>query len=328
MSLVKHSLPVILLVILFFAKASAQPNQVPDHSLKRHDFLYTGEWDHRRDVQTIFLIRDGKVKWSYDIPFLDSTKTMAELGDATMRSNGNIVFCRKTGASEVTPEKKIIWNINAPPNTEIHSVQAIGLYQILYVVQGTPCRARLVNIKSNEIEKEWILPTGKATPHLQFRRVRLLANGNLLAAHLDSDQVTEYSSSVKPVWSFKIKGPWSASRLNNGNTLVSSYHHTISEVNAKGKVVWHLDQEDIPDIKLYIVQGAERLPNGHTVFANWVPVDVKEPNDWPGTVQLVEVNPQKKVVWALSQWHDPDLGPASSFQLLDKKMLNKIPAYR
>jgi hypothetical protein len=39
------------------------------------------------------------------IPIKDADGTLQELGDATMLSNGNIVFCRKTGASEVTPDK-------------------------------------------------------------------------------------------------------------------------------------------------------------------------------------------------------------------------------
>ena len=33
---------------------------------------------------------------------------------------------------------------------------------------------------------------------------------------------------------------------------------------------------------------------------------------------LVEVTPKKKIVWALSSWKDPDLGPATSIQLLDQ----------
>jgi len=30
------------------------------------------------------------------------------------------------------------------------------------------------------------------------------------------------------------------------------------------------------------------------------------------------VTPDKKVVWALSSWTDPDLGPSTSIQLLDE----------
>jgi len=47
--------------------------------------------------------------------------------------------------------------------------------------------------------------------------------------------------------------------------------------------------------------------------------DLKDPAQWPGTVQVLEVNPEKKLVWALSEWRGAtDLGPASSIQLLDE----------
>ena len=72
-------------------------------------------------------------KWLGLIQFRSRTPdgTLQELGDATMLSNGNIVFCRKVGASEVTPDKKIIWNMDAPKGTEIHSIQPIGLDHVL-----------------------------------------------------------------------------------------------------------------------------------------------------------------------------------------------------
>ena len=49
-----------------------------------------------------------------------------------------------------------------------------------------------------------------------------------------------------------------------------------------------------------------------------VPPDLKDPKTWPGSVQVLEVTPEKKVVWAMSEWKNPDLGPASSIQLLDE----------
>ena len=36
------------------------------------------------------------------------------------------------------------------------------------------------------------------------------------------------------------------------------------------------------------------------------------------TIKVLEIAPDKHVVWALSQWNDPDLGPFSSIQLLDE----------
>lgn len=334
MNCLKHIFSYCIILLLnalmcISVKAQEKPiNKLPGKGLKQHDFLYTGEWEYRKPVQTIYLIRDGKVRWSYDIPFKDSTGTMEELGDATMRPNGNIVFCRKVGASEVTSDKRVIWNVNAPPGTEIHAVQAIGLDKVMYVTNGVPAIGRVVNVKTGKVEREFTLPTGKKSSHLQFRRVRILESGNILAAHLDNDIVAEYDDQDKVVWSYKAKGPWSASRLANGNTLISNYHNTITEVNPKGEVVWQLNQSDIPEIKLFITQGAERLPNGNTLFANWCGADVKDSKNWPGTVQLVEVTPDKKVVWALSEWDNPDLGPASSIQVLEKRMLNKIKAYK
>jgi len=64
------------------------------------------------------------------------------------------------------------------------------------------------------------------------------------------------------------------------------------------------------------VQEASRLANGNTVICNWVG-GVKPP-DWPTVVQVIEVTPEKRAVWALQEWSDADLGPASSIQLLDE----------
>ena len=287
--------------------------------LAQHSYLYTGEWDHRKSSQTIFVVRDGKVAWTYDIPIKDAVGTLQELGDASMTSNSNIVFCRKTGASEVTPDRQIVWNLNAPKGTEIHSVQPLGLDRVLVMQNGDPAKLMIIHKATGKIEKELILPVPHPEkPHLQFRRVRETKDGTFLAAHLDDNKVVEYDTSGKAIWTFTTKGPWSASRLPNGNTLVTSYHSTVLEVNPQGEVVWQFSEKDVPEIPCYIFQEASRLANGNTVICNWCPVDLKDPAKWPGTVQVLEVTPEKKVVWTLSQWDEPDLGPASSIQLLDE----------
>ena len=302
---------------------------LPGKGLLQHDFLLTGEWDYRKPVQTIYLVRNGKLIWTYDIPFKDSTGAMAELGDATMRPNGNIVFCRKTGASEVTPEKKIIWNYDAANGTEIHSVEPVGNDRTLLVINGVPATVKLINVKSGITEKEFTLPTGRPGPHLQFRRVRMTDEGTIIAAHLDSNLVAEYDMKGNKIWSVKADKPWSASRLKNGNTLITSNLKRcyLFEVNKKGETVWEFSQEDVPAIKLYQLQAAVRLENGNTIVSNWCPNGIKKPEDWPGSVQLLEITPDKKLVWALSQWSDPDLGPASSIQLLDEPLIKKNKGY-
>ena len=297
----------------------AAPATLPGRGLAQHSFLYTGEWDHRKADQTIFVVRDGKIVWTYSIPIKDADGVLQELGDATMLSNGNMLFCRKVGASEVTPDKKIVWDFPAPKGTEIHSVQPLGLDRVLLVQNGNPAKLMIIHKATGKIEKELTLPVPKPDkPHLQFRRVRLTKDNTFLAAHLDDEKVVEYDQNGKAIWSFATKGPWSAVRLKNGNTLITSYHHTVLEVNPASKVVWEFSDKDIPEIACFIFQEASRLANGNTVICNWCPADLKDPKTWPGTVQVIEVTPDKKVVWALSQWNEPDLGPASSIQLLDE----------
>ncbi len=108
---------------------------------------------------------------------------------------------------------------------------------------------------------------------------------------------------------------WAAVRLKNGNILISGNQHGyVREVNSKGETVWEIDKDDLPGITLLTVQEVSRLANGNTLINNWAGSRPFE--EWPHTVQLVEVTPAKKVVWALRDWST--LGPASSTQLLDE----------
>jgi len=181
--------------------ASYAPAVLPGKGMSQHPFLYTGEWDYRKTNQTIFVVRGGKVVWTYDIPINDANGTLEELGDATMLSNGNIVFCRKVGVSEITPDKKIIWNMDAPKDTEIHSVQPLGTNRVLIVENAKPAKLLIINTVTGQTEKELALPTPHPdkSPHLQFRRVRLTKDGTYLAAHLDDNKVVEYDADGKAV---------------------------------------------------------------------------------------------------------------------------------
>jgi hypothetical protein len=261
------------------------------------------------------------------IPIKDADGTLQELGDATMLSNGNIVFCRKTGASEVTPDKKITWNMEAPKGTEIHSIQPIGLDHVLVTINGNPAgKLLLINTTSGKTEKEYTFPVLNpgANPHIQFRRVRETKAGTFLAAHLRDQKVVEYDANFKEIWSYAVQYPWDAVRLKNGNTLITEGDHSVLEVNKQGQIVWQFSQEDAPEYKFIIFQEVFRLDNGNTLICNWCPHDL-DPQLWPSTVQLLEVTPAEKVVWALREWNNPDLGPASSIQLLDEPGTPEIP---
>lgn len=295
------------------AQAPASPTAetpLPGHGMAHHPFLYCGEWQRRSTSdQTMYIIRDGKIAWSYTNPL------KGELGDCTMLSNGNIVFSRQFGASEITPGKKIVWNYNGPTGTEIHTAYPIDKRRVLVMQNGNPAKLLVIDKKKNTIEKELTLPTRATGVHGQFRHVRMTGKGTFLVAHLDLGKVVEYDTNGKELWSVPAPSAWAAVRLKNGNTLISGNQHGyVREVNPKSETVWEINKNDLPGIPLYTVQEVSRLANGNTLINNWVSnVPAAE---WPKIVQLIEVTPDKKVVWALRDWSV--LGPASSTQLLDE----------
>jgi hypothetical protein len=305
----------ILWVAAIGASQTASPGgesaPLPGKGLAQHPFLYCGEWQNRSiSQQVMYIVRDGKIDWSYTNPL------RGELGDCSMLSDGNIIFSRQFGASEVTLDKKIAWNYDAPPNTEIHTTYPIGLERVLIMQNGNPAKLLILRKADNTVEKELTLPTrNPAGTHGQFRHVRMTKAGTFLVAHLDLGKVVEYSPEGKELWSVDAPSAWAAVRLKNGNTLISGNQHGyVREVDPRGQVVWEINKNDLPGIALYTVQEVDRLANGNTLINNWagsIPQD-----QWSTAVQLIEVTPDKKVVWALRDWKV--LGPASSTQLLDQ----------
>ena len=297
--------------------AANQADEKPDfesasvgNGLAQHPFLYCGEWQNKSVVeQTMYLVRGGRVVWSYTNP------KKGELGDCTLLSNGNIVFSRQYGASEITPEKKIVWDYEAPPGTEIHTAYPVGKEKVLIMQNGNPAKLLVLRKRDNQVETELVLPTKAAGTHGQFRHVRPTRNGTFLVAHMDFGKVVEYTAAGKEIWSVAAPAAWAAVRLESGNTLISGNGEGyVREVNPKGDTVWEVNKNDFPGHQLYTVQEVSRLHNGNTLINNWTASLDKD--KWPSTTQLLEVTPAKKLVWALTDWKD--LGPASSTQLLDE----------
>lgn len=284
---------------------------LPGKGLAHHPFLYCGEWQRRSTLaQTMYIVRKGKIVWSYTNPL------KGELGDCSMLENGNILFSRQFGASEITADKKIVWNYDGPPGTEIHTTWPVDRDRVLIMQNGNPATLMIIDKRNNQVERTLTLPTrNPQSIHGQFRHVRMTPAGNFLVAHLDLGKVVEYDPDGREIWSVPAPSAWAAVRLKNGNTLISGNQHGyVREVNRSGEVVWELNKDDLPGIPLYTVQEVTRLANGHTLINNWVGSVPQE--EWPKVVQVIEVTADKKVVWALRDW--TTLGPASSTQLLDE----------
>ena len=296
------------------------PAVLPGRGLGQHDFLYAGEWDTRKpEKQSIFIVRGGRIVWSYSMPLRRADNGVQEFDDATLLPNGNVIFSRMSGAGEVNPQGKLVWDYPAPAGTEIHSIQAIGEDRVLIMRNGNPAQAMIINTRTNTVEREIPIATPVTGTHGQFRHIRMTAANTLLVPHLGEGKVVEHDLEGKVLWSVEAKSPWSAVRLRNGNTLIAGdWSRYVREVDPAGRIVWEFTQADVPDIILGNLQTANRLANGNTVICSWVAGN-NNLAEWPDTVQVLEVTPGKKVVWALRSWKDPaDLGPATAIQLLDE----------
>src|SRR5476651_188765 len=295
---------------------------LPGNGLAQHDFLYCGEYDTRKQMQTIFRVQGGKVVWTYEIPINDHNNVLSEFDDIHQLSNGNVLFSTKTGWGEVTPDKQVVYNYECPKGTECHSAQPIGLDKVLFMQNGTPAKLMLMNIKTGKVEMEHEMnsksPDDPKSVHGEFRHVRMTNKGTYLIAHMDLGKVIEYDKNWKEIWQCDAPSVWAAVRLKNGNTLISGNQNGfVREINSKGDIVWEIKNNDLPGIPLHSVQEVDRLANGNTLICNWTG-NLKKA-DWPTIVQVIEVTPDKKVVWALREWNNPDLGTASCIQLLDQK---------
>ncbi|MEO8736423.1 MAG: hypothetical protein ABI380_07760 [Edaphobacter sp.] len=279
------------------------PAGLPGKGASQRPMLYIGEGYNR-----IFLIDHGKTVWKYD------TGPGNELDDIWMLSNGNILYTRMQYIAEITPEKKVVWRYDAPKGTEIHTCQPIGSDKVMFVLNGLPApRLMIVNIQTKAVEVDHPLPdvssTDPKTIHPQFRRVRMTTKGTYLASFLMMNRVVEYDKNFKEIWSYNIQSPWAAIRLKNGNTLITDENDVMTrEVNPRGETVWELTKKDIPPQYRYEnAQSVTRLDNGDTIICS-------RGGSHQGP-QLVEVTPDKKVVWVMQDW--AHFGPATAVQLLD-----------
>jgi len=285
------------------------PEVLPGKGLAQHDFLYAGESKSRR----AFIVRKGKVVWSYDDP-----EGRGEISDAVLLSNGNLLLAHQFAVKLISPEKKVLWNLDAPKGTEIHTAMPIGTEHVLYVQNGEPAMVKVVNIKTGETKKEFTVPVGNPKGvHGQFRHGRISTRGTLILAHMDMKKVCEYNADGREIRSWPSRSPWGVTPLKNGNLLIVD-RPTIREVTLEGETVSTLTPSADAPYKMTSLQMAWRLPNGNTLVNNWF-------NEWSGKVdrtnppvQAVEFTPDKKMVWVLRSWDNPDLGPSTTIQILDE----------
>ena len=299
----KRYMMIWLLAVGWILSAVAQD---VDGSLSRHDFFYAGQSKQRR----MFMVKQGQVVWSYR----DALKR-GEISDAVLMKDGHILVAHQYGIAEVTPDSETLWSYAAPEGTEIHTIQPIGQRHVVFVQNGRPAKAVVMEIPECRIVREFELPTSeKGSVHGQFRNARLSQRGTLLVANMALGCIHEFNSDGKEVDRWDGFLPWSVQELPKGNLLITGRKGKIQEINRQGQTVWELNTTDYGVTQ---PQKTVRLKDGGHLINNWYNEWNKTPMDTANApVQAIEVDKDGHLVWQLKAWKNPDLGPSTTIQLL------------
>ncbi|MBZ5856108.1 beta-propeller domain-containing protein [Flavihumibacter profundi] len=223
--------------------------------------------------------------------------------DGYVLPNGNILICWGDEVLEFDHDKKVIFTFKkSAPENELGTAVRLDNGNTLITESGKNPRLLEVDQQGN-IVSSIILQPETDNIHMQTRMARKLPNGNYLVPHLLAFAVKEYSPTGQVVNVFKTdlpelggreaeNWPFTAIRLQNGNTLVTLTHgNKVVELNRKGKVVWKISNDDLEGKPFKDPCGAQRLPNGNTVIASY---------GAPEGIKLFEVNKNKEMVWNYS----------------------------
>jgi hypothetical protein len=265
----------------------------------------------------------GKVEWEVPCAFTSH--------DIAVLPNGN--FLLHTGPAtivEMTPGKQVVWQYESRPAegysrpVEIHAFQRLPDGLTMIAESGN---RRIIEVdKEGRIVHQIPLTVDHPNSHRDTRLARKLANGHYLVCHEGDGVVREYDGTGKVVWSYALDlngrpetpghdghgtNVFDAIRLRNGHTLIAGGNNNrVLEVTPRGKVVWSVDYNELPGIRLYWVTTLQMLPNGDLIIGNT--------HAGPDNPQLIEITRDKKVVWTFKNM-DAFGNDMAAAQVLDVK---------
>ena len=243
------------------------------------------------DVDTYEITRfnaSGESVWSYAQvrpidawPMADGSVLVAYLPSPRTGNKGGV---RLIGADKQTL-------FDYPYDDEIMSCQPLTNGNILI----NECDAgRITEIDRQGKPLRSFDVKAKGLGHKTARFIRLSPKNTVLVGECYSHKLREYDFAGKVLKEWDLPMAYSASRLANGNTLISGYKPAqLAEVDPSGKTIWTLTAADLPaELNIGSFCESTRLANGNTLIA------CASRNSKPGPrVVYLEVSPEKQVVW-------------------------------
>ena len=275
-----HPLFSLCAVVVFAGVVSAADPVSP--STIRHSYLVMG-------AKTAIIGEDGKASWEY----------RGGTRDGFVLPDGNVLLAFSDRVEEVTRDKQVVFTYRlSPENGELGTAQRLYNGNTLITELGKRPRLLEVNRKGAVVLDVPLQPETDNT-HMQTRMARQLRNGNYLVPHLLAFAVKEYSPEGRVVNVLRTdldslggrpaeNWPFTATRLDSGNTLVSLTHgNKVVEFNPRGEVVWKVTNEQVRGL-FKDPCGSQRLANGNTVVGSHAANQ---------GISMVEVTPDHTIVW-------------------------------
>ena len=248
----------------------------------KHSYLVLG-------AKTAIIAEDGKVVWEH----------AGGSRDGFVLPNGNVLLAYSDRVEEVTKNKEVVFSYKLDPaNKEIGTAQR--LYNGNTLVTELGPKPRLLEVGSEgKIQSQVALEPETDNAHMQTRMARQLRNGNYLVPHLLAFAINEYAPDGRVDRTYKTdfeslggrpaeNWPFTAIRLDNGNTVASLTHgNKVIELDTQGQVLWKVTNEDVRG-SFKDPCGSQRLANGNTVIGS---------HGANTGVSMVEVTPENKIVW-------------------------------
>jgi HEAT repeat protein len=183
--------------------------------------------------------RQGKVLWQY--------ATSENVVSCQRLPNGNTFVVTYGGLLEVNRAGNVVWSMKATDagNGTFWHAQKLSNGDILCA-----CPRHVLHLDSKGKVLRRIKPAGKADDN---GSAELLPNGNYLVSQAQQKRVVEVDSSGKVLWQYPVEQPRWATRMPNGNTLVTGVLakklktvrvSTVAEVDRAGTVVWSLESKE------------------------------------------------------------------------------------
>jgi hypothetical protein len=205
--------------------------------------------------------RDGKIEW--EMPW-------GAIHDIHVLPNGHILVPQGAAkVAEIDPDtRQVVWsydsaksNGNAGKPVEVHAFQPLPDDRLMIAESGP---ARIIEVdRDGKLLAEVKLTVDRPHPHMDTRLVRKVAGGNYLVCHEGDGKVREYDSDSNVVWEYEV--PLFGKEPTGGKT-------------GHGFDAW--------GNKCF---AAVRLDNGNTLIATG------------NGHSVLEVSPEKEIVWKLEQ---------------------------